>query len=128
MLKFAYTYREAINMLTGDQTLQLHEYELSDDDWSLVKQLQDSLKVSIYLSFHIVLYWFIVSDLQNCDSEILNRHSLPCHRYPCDGQDAWQAYKGCWEQAVLITSTGREAPQQVLLPHWQLWNLLYCYK
>ena len=63
MLKFAYTYQKAINMLTKDQTLKLCEYELSDDDWSLVKQLQDSLKVSIYLSFHIVLYWFIVSDL-----------------------------------------------------------------
>ena len=54
MLKFAYTYQEAINMLTDNRTLKLREYELSDDNWSLVKQLQDSLKVSIYLPFHIV--------------------------------------------------------------------------
>ena len=36
MLKFAYTYQEAINMLTNNWILKLHEYELSDDNWSLV--------------------------------------------------------------------------------------------
>ena len=39
MLRFVYTYRKAINMLTDDRTLKLRDYELSDEDWSIVKQL-----------------------------------------------------------------------------------------
>jgi len=47
MLKFAYSYQEAINVLTGNQTLKLQDYELSDDKWDIVKQLCDCLKVSM---------------------------------------------------------------------------------
>ena len=41
-------------MLTDDQTLKLQDYELSNNDWNIVEQLQDSLKVSV--SFIISLF------------------------------------------------------------------------
>ena len=46
MLKFAYTYREAINMLTDNCSLNLGWCRIMDEEWDLVKQLQDVLKVS----------------------------------------------------------------------------------
>ncbi len=46
MLKFAYTYRDAIDKLTGERALKLRDYELSENEWELVMQLRDCLKVS----------------------------------------------------------------------------------
>jgi hypothetical protein len=47
MLKFAYSYREAIDKITGERALKLRDYELLESEWETVKQLRDSLKVRI---------------------------------------------------------------------------------
>ena len=49
MLKFAYTYREAIDRITGDRAMKLRDFELFESEWETVKQLRDSLKVRIIL-------------------------------------------------------------------------------
>ena len=49
MLKFAYTYREAIDRITGDREMKLRDYELFESEWETVKQLRDSLKVRFIL-------------------------------------------------------------------------------
>ena len=36
MLKFAYTYHEAIDRITGDRAMNLRDYELSDNEWETV--------------------------------------------------------------------------------------------
>ena len=41
MLKFAYTYREAIDKITGDHSMKLRDYELLESKW------EDSLKVHV---------------------------------------------------------------------------------
>lgn len=46
MLKFAYIYREAINRLTDNRALNLSHCGISDNEWALVGQLRDVLKVS----------------------------------------------------------------------------------
>jgi hypothetical protein len=46
MLSFAYTYRDAYNELTGNRDMKMRKYEIEDDDWEIVKQLADVLKVS----------------------------------------------------------------------------------
>jgi len=46
MLKFAYTYQEAINKLTDNRSLNLGWCRIMDEEWELVKQLWDVLKVS----------------------------------------------------------------------------------
>ena len=55
MLKFAYSYQEAIDRITGDCVLKLRDYELLESEWETVKQLPNSLKVHIY----IILYYSI---------------------------------------------------------------------
>ena len=39
MLKFASTYRDAINQLTGEWPLKLCDYELTETEWELVMHL-----------------------------------------------------------------------------------------
>ena len=46
MLKFAFSYWEGSDNLADDWMLKLCDYELRDEDWKIVKQLHDSLKVS----------------------------------------------------------------------------------
>ena len=49
MLKFAYSYREAIDKITGEGAMKLRDYELLESEWETVKHLHDSLKVRIML-------------------------------------------------------------------------------
>jgi hypothetical protein len=46
MLNFALEYRAGIDAMTDKRKLGLGEYEMSDEEWSIVKQLCDVLKVS----------------------------------------------------------------------------------
>ncbi len=46
MLVFALEYRDAIDALTGDKKLDMRKCELHDNEWELVEQLVDVLKVS----------------------------------------------------------------------------------
>ncbi|KAF8808310.1 hypothetical protein BYT27DRAFT_7097125, partial [Phlegmacium glaucopus] len=45
MLNFALDYRVPINAITSNQDLNLHKYELEDDEWVVAKNLYDTLKV-----------------------------------------------------------------------------------
>ena len=69
MLKFACTYHEAI---TDDCAMKLHGYELKDDEWKIVEELRDSLKVCL---FKLILYFFIllifIMDIQDSNSGVL---------------------------------------------------------
>ena len=49
MLVFAVEYKAAIKDLTADIDLGLRMYELTNDEWDIVEQLRDVLKVSIAL-------------------------------------------------------------------------------
>ena len=53
MLSFAVEYRAAIDRMTADRTTNLRSYEMLEDDWELVKQLRDILKVSYLVSSQI---------------------------------------------------------------------------
>lgn len=46
MLDFAVTYHRALESLTGTLGMGLRDYELSDDDWVIAKDLRDILEVS----------------------------------------------------------------------------------
>ena len=43
MLSFAYLYREAIDIITGDHAMKLRGLELAESEWESVEQLCDSL-------------------------------------------------------------------------------------
>lgn len=46
MLDFAYTYHEAYNEVTGNRDMNMQEYELSRQEWKIVKDLVAVLRVS----------------------------------------------------------------------------------
>ena len=46
MLKFALEYRKAIDILMADRQNKLHNYELSEWEWTIAAQLSHILKVS----------------------------------------------------------------------------------
>jgi hypothetical protein len=48
MLHFALEYREGIDAITDKVRLGVDKLGLSDEDWKLVKQLQDVLQVRLY--------------------------------------------------------------------------------
>src|SRR5271154_2091340 len=57
MLKFAVKYRSALDSITGNRDMKLREYELSGEEWNIVKHLRDVLKVSfLFYSLIILLY------------------------------------------------------------------------
>ena len=45
MLEFAVEYCEALESITGNQRMKLRQYELTEEDWKIVTQLRDVLKV-----------------------------------------------------------------------------------
>ena len=51
MLKFALTYSDPINQITGDRSMKLRQYELTNLEWTIVEQLQDCPKVRHLLLF-----------------------------------------------------------------------------
>jgi hypothetical protein len=53
MLRFAYSYREAIDKITGERAMKLRDYELTESEWETVMQLRDCLKVRVYIIISI---------------------------------------------------------------------------
>jgi hypothetical protein len=49
MLDFAIEHITAINTITSDRDMKLRQYELSENDWAIARQLRDVLKVCIYI-------------------------------------------------------------------------------
>jgi hypothetical protein len=54
MLNFAVEHITAINTITADRDMKLRQYELSESDWAIARQLRDVLKVCHLLYF--ILY------------------------------------------------------------------------
>lgn len=48
MLHFALQYCKPLEKLTAAQDLKLHRYELSKEEWGIVKDLQDILEVCFH--------------------------------------------------------------------------------
>lgn len=74
LLTTALDYREAVDTITGDRRLGLRELELSEEEWTVLTQLRDVLKVSG--SFDV---WSLVWSKANWDKlreELLTAVSL----------------------------------------------------
>ena len=55
MLRFAATYRGPIDQITDERAMKLRDYELKEDEWKIVEDLRDCLKVgfSFFFSFYV---------------------------------------------------------------------------
>ena len=47
MLDFAIKHIAAVNAITSNRDMKLRQYELSEDEWDVARQLRDVLKVCI---------------------------------------------------------------------------------
>ena len=70
MLKFALAYHDAIDKATSEHSLKLHKYEMSENEWELVMQLQNCLKVHDSFKTSSVQLLTVYPDLQNHDINI----------------------------------------------------------
>lgn len=53
MLEFAMKYRKAIDDIAGSKMMGLCQYEMSNNEWTIVQQLTDTLKVHPSLMYVI---------------------------------------------------------------------------
>jgi hypothetical protein len=53
MLDFAHTYRQPYNEITANRNMNMRTYELSNEDWKIVKDLAAVLKVCTLIYFKI---------------------------------------------------------------------------
>ena len=59
MLDFASNYQPALDIITADRNMDLRRFEMSQEEWVVVKQLREVLKVCfIYLPFFIQVITF----------------------------------------------------------------------
>src|SRR6266511_959615 len=51
MLNFVYTYRDAYNELCTNHEMKMQKFEIEDNEWEIVRQLADILKVNYFSSY-----------------------------------------------------------------------------
>lgn len=76
MLDFAVAYRQAVDQMTGDRTMDLRALELDDEEWELVTQLRDVLKVSHTVT--VTLFFSLLSQVFDDATQFFSRsHGSP---------------------------------------------------
>jgi hypothetical protein len=82
MLDFAFAHRKALDLMTQDRENGLREYEMSEEEWEIVRQLRDALKVSAVQTGLAVSVLTVRADFQRRYLVLLSRHSQPRHSHP----------------------------------------------
>jgi hypothetical protein len=85
MLDFAVEHITAINTITADRDMKLRQYELSETDWGIARQLRDVLKVCnlFYLIFYLLIT--VLLALQGHYAIFFTRDSLHRNRHTSYG-------------------------------------------
>lgn len=133
MLDFALTYQEGIDVITDMWKLGLGEYELSEYEWPLVKQLHDVLKVGIQM-WHITVTTLTMchTDSQRCDFVLLTLNtklSYGCTHYGLYWPSLHQLYAQEGATGACYTCRAwscQTHPQSVLFTHRQIQGMLDC--
>jgi hypothetical protein len=55
MLDFATEYRAALDIMTADRDMNLRQFELSEEEWNMVTELCEVLRVRIYFSSYLLM-------------------------------------------------------------------------
>ncbi|KAH9926054.1 uncharacterized protein B0H18DRAFT_876771 [Fomitopsis serialis] len=75
MLKFAFEYRVAIDSITADKSLKLRKFELDDEEWQIVSELNTILGATLFYSQDSVFAIANVIPSMDKLDEILNPKS-----------------------------------------------------
>jgi hypothetical protein len=91
MLDSAIRFKAAVKDITSEQDNNLRDYELSRDEWAVLEELRDVLKVSCVLHSHKCFAGNYDDtgplDPQGRHAILLSRHTQPGHCHTCHGQD-----------------------------------------
>jgi len=85
MLHFAYTYRYAYDEITANRGMSMRNYELSKEEWGIVKDLADVLKVSGQNNSLFGFRLTEVSDFQGRDLVLFTFDTEPRESYSRNG-------------------------------------------
>ncbi len=115
MLVFALEYRKAIDEISGDK--EMRKYELEEEEWDLVQQLCDILKVCCFPSHISVTHIF--SALQGRNLVLFTCNTKPSNHNPCNGPHRRSSCHSKSEHEVLtchpcVAGTWKSAPKQIL--------------
>ena len=83
MLKFALNSCIALDTITGERDMKLWKYELNDEEWTIARQLGDTLEVCSFILFMTTLLRTHIA-IKTCHSLLFlsdtqHRDSNPCH-------------------------------------------------
>jgi hypothetical protein len=126
MLSFALDYRTVYNELTANRAMKMRKYEITDNEWNIVKQLADVLKVSnTFVIIHMPYNSAVFSDIQRCNVIFFLFDTQPCQGDPGNGphrQASGNGYHVLKIRTVHPSCTfhWQKAPQQVLFLHRSL--------
>ena len=87
MLKFAFAYSEPINRITSERSMKIRQFELNDQEWTIVEQLRDCLKACFFFVYNLFHCSHLI-DIQNGYTRILKRYTLRRQRHSCHGSYA----------------------------------------
>lgn len=118
MLKFAVTYREALDIITGDQEMKLRQYEMDEEEWSISWELCKALKVPFHPIYCICRSALRLptrcSKMQHSSFheglQILQQSSQP-----------WTALVRSLQQVLLTLSSPPSSQASVFQEHWLGW-------
>jgi hypothetical protein len=83
MLDFAMLYRKPLDLLSGERGNELRQFELKEEEWRLVAQLRDALKVCMRHTVTSLLSDFPTApDLSRCGHFLLKSDAEPRHCNP----------------------------------------------
>jgi len=140
MLDYALEHREAVDAVTQRRDLGLRRYELEDNEWVILQQLRDILKVRRPFPTHALLSWgtaavhvlliFIVCCLHLIDSKgrhtlLLARNTQPCDSDSSNGLRRQDAHHLFTQQEIsalnsFVRSAGQKYTQPVLSAYGQV--------
>ena len=89
MLDFAYTYRNAYDEVTANRDMSMRNYEISKEEWKIVKDLADVLKVSNWNNPRNFCGLTKVSDFQRRNIVLFAFNAEPCESDPSYGPHWW---------------------------------------
>ena len=129
MLDYALEHQEAVDAVTQRRDLGLRRYELEDNEWVILQQLRDILKVrrpfpTPHMLIFIVCCLHLI-DSKGCHTLLLARNTQPCDSDSSNGLRRQDAHHLFTQQEIsalnsFVHSAGQKYTQPVLSAYRQV--------
>lgn len=140
MLEYALKHWMAVDKVTQQHEPVLWKFELTDQEWLVVEQLHNILKVCLT----ITMCWHSISKhninkltlflpgTQGCNTFLFKVHTVPHNSHSGDGPHWQKVHNLLLQQKIsscnlFCCHTHQEDTRPLLLTHWPLRSVLHCY-